>query len=75
MAFGHAPGGSFGSKRHRLAPATHSRHRGWRPNRSNRRGRVRRPLPFYRGPRDFLHERSRFTREAGRWVYVDGELF
>ena len=21
-----------------------------------------------------LHERSRFTREAGRWVYVDGDL-
>ncbi|HJF14047.1 MAG TPA: SEC-C domain-containing protein [Enteractinococcus helveticum] len=27
------------------------------------------------GTRDFLHERSRFAREAGRWVYVDGELF
>ena len=22
-----------------------------------------------------LHERSRFTRHEGRWVYVDGELF
>lgn len=22
-----------------------------------------------------LHERSRFVREAGRWYYVDGELF
>ena len=21
-----------------------------------------------------LHERSRFAREAGRWVYVDGDL-
>lgn len=27
------------------------------------------------GARDFLHERSRFARENGRWVYVDGELF
>ena len=27
------------------------------------------------GTRDFLHERSRFIRENGRWVYVDGELF
>lgn len=27
------------------------------------------------GARDFLHERSRFVRENGRWVYVDGELF
>ncbi|WP_310170940.1 YchJ family protein [Enteractinococcus fodinae] len=27
------------------------------------------------GSRDFLHERSRFARENGRWVYVDGELF
>ena len=22
-----------------------------------------------------LHERSRFVREAGRWFYVDGELY
>ncbi|MCV7152158.1 hypothetical protein H7I57_12945 [Mycobacterium pyrenivorans] len=22
-----------------------------------------------------LHERSRFTRRAGRWFYVDGDLF
>jgi SEC-C motif-containing protein len=27
------------------------------------------------GTRDFLHERSRFAREKGRWMYVDGELF
>ena len=27
------------------------------------------------GSRDFLHERSSFAREKGRWVYVDGELF
>ena len=27
------------------------------------------------GTRDFLHERSTFGRENGRWVYVDGELF
>ena len=27
------------------------------------------------GTRDFLHERSRFERHDGRWVYVDGELF
>lgn len=27
------------------------------------------------GVRDFMHERSRFARENGRWVYVDGELF
>lgn len=27
------------------------------------------------GVRDFLHERSRFARQNGRWVYVDGELF
>ena len=27
------------------------------------------------GTRDFLHERSRFERQDGRWVYVDGELF
>lgn len=27
------------------------------------------------GQRDFLHERSRFLREQGRWVYLDGELF
>lgn len=27
------------------------------------------------GTRDFLHERSSFARENGRWVYVDGELF
>lgn len=27
------------------------------------------------GTRDFLHERSRFVREQGRWVYVDGKLF
>lgn len=24
--------------------------------------------------RGVLHERSRFTRRAGRWVYVDGEI-
>ncbi len=28
----------------------------------------------YGGERDFLEERSRFRREAGRWVYVDGEI-
>jgi len=22
-----------------------------------------------------LHERSRFVREAGRWLYVDGDQF
>ena len=27
------------------------------------------------GTRDFLHERSTFARQNGRWVYVDGELF
>lgn len=27
------------------------------------------------GTRDLLHERSRFERENGRWVYVAGELF
>lgn len=27
------------------------------------------------GARDFVHERSRFARQDGRWVYVDGELF
>lgn len=26
------------------------------------------------GGRQILHERSRFTREKGRWLYVDGEL-
>ncbi|MBD8505867.1 hypothetical protein HT102_05140 [Hoyosella sp. G463] len=26
----------------------------------------------YRGRRDALHERSRFTREKGQWLYVDG---
>ncbi|PJJ65056.1 YchJ family protein [Compostimonas suwonensis] len=31
---------------------------------------------FYRigGDRGELHERSRFVREAGRWLYLDGEL-
>jgi Uncharacterized protein conserved in bacteria len=31
----------------------------------------------YRSPdgAGLLHERSRFTRVDGRWVYVDGELF
>lgn len=31
----------------------------------------------HRGPdgAGLLHERSRFVREAGRWVYLDGELF
>jgi len=30
----------------------------------------------YRGPdgAGLLHERSRFTRVDGRWVYLDGEL-
>ncbi len=28
----------------------------------------------YGEERDFLEERSRFRREAGRWVYVDGEI-
>ncbi|MCA9539910.1 MAG: hypothetical protein KC620_13525 [Myxococcales bacterium] len=29
-----------------------------------------------RGPRpQRLHERSRFVRRDGRWLYVDGELF
>lgn len=27
------------------------------------------------GGRDMLHERSRFVRHNGHWVYVDGELF
>jgi len=27
-----------------------------------------------RGRRGLLHERSRFTRNGGRWVYVDGDL-
>ena len=26
------------------------------------------------GPAQRLHERSRFTREDGRWFYVDGDL-
>lgn len=35
-------------------------------------------IAHYRTPegvRGFLHERSRFARQEGRWVYVDGELF
>lgn len=27
----------------------------------------------WQGRRGEVHERSRFTRRAGRWVYVDGE--
>lgn len=27
------------------------------------------------GTRDFLHERSRFARENGNWVYVEGDIF
>jgi SEC-C motif-containing protein len=26
------------------------------------------------GERHILHERSRFTREKGRWMYVDGDV-
>ncbi|MDP7704787.1 YchJ family protein [Mycobacterium sp. TY815] len=26
------------------------------------------------GKRQILHERSRFTREKGRWLYVDGDV-
>ncbi len=26
------------------------------------------------GKRHILHERSRFTRERGRWLYVDGDV-
>jgi len=26
------------------------------------------------GKREILHERSRFTREKGRWLYLDGEV-
>lgn len=26
------------------------------------------------GSRQRLHERSRFRREAGRWLYIDGEI-
>ena len=26
------------------------------------------------GTRDFLHERSEFAREHGRWVYVSGDI-
>lgn len=26
------------------------------------------------GSRDFLHERSEFVRENGRWVYVSGDI-
>lgn len=31
----------------------------------------------YRSPqgRRIRHERSRFTRDAGRWVYVDGDTY
>lgn len=35
-------------------------------------------MAYYRtaqGNRDVLHERSRFRRENGRWVYFAGELF
>lgn len=27
------------------------------------------------GTRDVLHERSRFARESGNWVYVEGDIF
>lgn len=27
------------------------------------------------GSRDFLHERSKFAREHGHWVYVEGDIF
>lgn len=31
----------------------------------------------FRSPRGggLVHQRSRFVREGGRWLYVDGELF
>ncbi len=28
----------------------------------------------HHGKRHILHERSRFTREKGRWLYVDGDV-
>jgi len=33
-------------------------------------------VAHHRGPdgRGALHERSRFVREGGRWLYVDGEV-
>lgn len=29
----------------------------------------------YRGERGYLEEHSRFSKENGEWVYVDGEIF
>jgi SEC-C motif-containing protein len=35
---------------------------------------VARSRPAGPGPAQRLHERSRFVREDGRWLYVDGDL-
>ena len=44
-----------------------------RARRRDRRGRVRGAVPRRRRRTGVLHERSRFERRAGRWVYVDGD--